>query len=40
MTYDTKVSIKVIKTIYKVVILEQKIYGINMTFSIVSVFGL
>ena len=34
MIYDTKVSIKVIKIIYNVVILQQNLYGINIAFSI------
>ena len=34
MIYDTKISIKVIKIIYNVVILQKNLYGINIAFSI------
>ena len=33
MIYDTKLSIKVIKIIYDVVILQQNLYGINIAFN-------
>ena len=40
MIYKIKVSVKVRKIIYKVVILQQNLYGINITFSVVSIFEL
>ena len=40
MIYKIKVSVKVRKILYKVVILQQNLYGINITFSVVSIFEL
>lgn len=40
MIYKIKVSVKVRKIIYKVVMLQQNLYGINITFSVVSIFEL
>ena len=40
MIYKIKVSVKVRKIIYKVVMLQKKLYGINITFSVVSIFKL
>ncbi len=40
MIYEIKLSIKVRKIIYKVVMLQQNLYGINITFSVVSIFEL
>lgn len=40
MIYKIKVSVKVRKIIYKVVMLQQNLYGINITFSAVSIFEL
>ncbi len=33
MTYDTKVIINVIKIIYRVVVLQQDLYSLNINFS-------
>ena len=38
MIYDTKVSIKVTKIICRVVVLQQNLHSINITFRIVSFF--
>lgn len=40
MIYEIKLSIKVRKIIYEVVMLQQNLYGINITFNVVSVFEL
>lgn len=40
MIYKIKVSVKVRKIIYKVVMLQKNLYGINITFSVVSIFEL
>lgn len=40
MIYKIKVSVKVRKIIYKVVMLQQNLYGININFSVVSIFEL
>lgn len=40
MIYKIKVSVKVRKIIYKIVMLQQNLYGINITFSAVSIFEL
>ena len=40
MIYKIKVSVKVRKIIYKAVMLQQNLYGINITFSVVSIFEL
>ena len=38
MIYDTKVSIKVIKIICRVVVLQQNLHSINIIFRIASFF--
>ena len=40
MIYKIKVSVEVRKIIYKIVMLQQNLYGINITFSAVSIFEL